>query len=57
MSGKTLTITGLALYMGWSKRSTYRMLNDGRFSVPPIPGMSPRRWNVEDVDAWRAVHQ
>lgn len=54
MSAKTLTLTGVALYLGYSRRSLYNMLEDGRFPVRPIPGTSPRRWNIDDLDAWRA---
>jgi predicted DNA-binding transcriptional regulator AlpA len=53
MAGKTLTLAATARYLGYSRRSLYNMLNDGRFSVPPIPGTQPRRWNVEALDAWR----
>ena len=53
MTGKTLTLTALAEYLGIKKRTLYNMLKDGRFDCPPIPRVTPRRWNVEDVDAWR----
>lgn len=52
---KTLTLTELAQYIGVKKRSLYNMIADGRFDVEPIPRLSPRRWNVEDVDKWRGV--
>lgn len=52
---KTLSLTELALYLGFNKRTLYKMINDGRFPVAPIKGLSPRRWNVEDVDAWRSA--
>jgi predicted DNA-binding transcriptional regulator AlpA len=55
MTGKTLTLTALALHIGVKKRTLYNMLKDGRFPVDPIPGLRPRRWNVEDVDRWRGV--
>lgn len=55
MSGKTMNLTGLARYLGYSRRSLYNMIADGRFPVPPISVHGPRRWNVEDVDAWRGV--
>ena len=54
MPGKTLTLTQLYPYLGFKRRTFYNMLKDGRFPVTPIPGTKPRRWNVDDVDAWRA---
>ena len=51
-NGKTLSLTQLSVYLGISKRSLYNMIDDGRFPVPAIRGTSPRRWFVEDVDAW-----
>jgi predicted DNA-binding transcriptional regulator AlpA len=54
MTGKTLTLSDTARYLGYSRRTLYNMLNDGRFPVKPIPDTSPRRWNIEDLDAWRA---
>lgn len=53
---KTLSLTQLADYLNIDKRTLYRMIEDGRFTVPPIKGTHPRRWNVEDVDAWRGVN-
>lgn len=53
MPGKTLCLAAAARYLGVSRRSLYNQLKDGRFTVSPIPGTSPRRWNVEDLDAWR----
>lgn len=50
---KTLKLTDVAQYLGLTKRTLYNMIDDGRFPVTPIPGTKPRRWNVEDVDAWR----
>lgn len=50
-----MNLTGLARYLGYSRRSLYNMIADGRFPVPPISVHGPRRWNVEDVDAWRGV--
>lgn len=51
---KILKLTEVALYLGVPKRTLYDMLSDGRFPVRPIPGTQPRRWNVDDLDAWRA---
>lgn len=53
MSKKTLSLTELAEYLGFTKRTLYNMIKDERFKVSPITGLVPRRWNVEDVDAWR----
>ena len=53
MTQKTLTLTKLADYLGFTKRTLYNMIQDGRFPVSSIKGTQPRRWNVEDVDAWR----
>lgn len=50
---KTLTLTKLAQYLGIHKRTLHRMIEDGRFPVKPVEGLKPRRWNIEDVDAWR----
>lgn len=50
---KTLTLTELANYLGIPKRTLYDMISDGRFTVEPIAHLTPRRWNIEDVDAWR----
>lgn len=55
MTGKTLCLADVALYIGVSRRSIYNMLKDGRFSVEPIPNTRPRRWNIEALDAWRGV--
>lgn len=53
MQQTTLTIEDVATYLGVSRATIYNMLKDGRFPVVPIQGVSPRRWNIEDVDAWR----
>jgi excisionase family DNA binding protein len=50
---KTLTLTELSEYLGIPRRSLYRMIERGIFNVEPIPHIRPRRWNVEQVDAWR----
>lgn len=44
-----------ARYLGMSRKTLYNMMKDGRFTVTPIPGTSPRRWNVEELDQWRGV--
>lgn len=53
MTGKTLKLSAVAQYLGFSRRTLYNMMEDGRFPVQPIPGTQPRRWNIEDLDAWR----
>jgi len=50
---KILKLIDVARYLGIPKRTLYDMLSDGRFSVEPIPGTKPRRWNIDDIDAWR----
>lgn len=52
-----MNLTELANYLGIKKRTLYDMINDKRFPVEPIKGMQPRRWNIEDIDRWRGVHQ
>ena len=51
---KILTLTEVAQHLGVNKRTLYRMVEDHRFPVRPIPGTSPRKWAVEDVDLWVA---
>lgn len=50
---KTLNLTQVAERIGISRKTLYNMIEDGQFPVSPIKGLYPRRWNVEDVDAWR----
>jgi predicted DNA-binding transcriptional regulator AlpA len=52
---KTLNLTQLSQYLGIKRRTLYYMIEDGRFPVNPILHSDPRRWNIEDVDAWRGV--
>lgn len=54
---KTMTLTQTANYLGIPKTTLYDMIKDGRFKVEPIKGMSPRRWNIEDIDKWRGVEK
>lgn len=49
---KLLTITKLAEYIGIPKRTLYDMITDGRFDVAPQRGSDPRKWHVDNVDAW-----
>lgn len=53
MPGTTLTLAGVARYLGWSRQSLYNQLKDGRFPVRPIPNTRPRKWNIDDIDRWR----
>ena len=53
MLAKTLTLTEVAEYIGITRRALYMWIEDGRFPCTPIPDSKPRRWNIEDVDAWR----
>lgn len=53
MIAKTHTLTSAARYLGVSRVTLYNWLKDGRFAVPCIPNSKPRRWNIEDLDAWR----
>lgn len=52
MNKKTLTLTEVAQHIGVNKRTLYRMLDDNRFPVKPIPRTSPRIWFIADVNAW-----
>lgn len=50
---KILKLVDVARHLTIPVRTLYDMIDDGRFNVKPIEGMKPRRWNIEDVDAWR----
>lgn len=54
MTKKILTLTEVAQHLGVNKRTLYRMLEDKRFPVRPIPRTDPRKWSVDDVDSWVA---
>lgn len=54
MDAQTYTLAKAARYLGVTRQTLYNMLKDGRFPVQPIPGTQPRRWNVADLDAWKA---
>lgn len=49
---KTLQLAAVARYIGVPRRTLYNQLKSGRFPVQPLPGTNPRRWKVEDLDAW-----
>lgn len=50
---KILKLVDVAQHLGIPVRTLYDMLRDGRFPVEPVPDSKPRRWNIEDVEAWR----
>jgi predicted DNA-binding transcriptional regulator AlpA len=50
---KILKLVDVARHLGVPVRTLYDMIADGRFPVPSIPNSKPRRWNIEDVEAWR----
>lgn len=54
MTARTMIAVELAAYIGVSRKTLYNMINDKRFAVEPIPNTKPRRWYIEDVDAWLA---
>ena len=49
---KTLKCKEVAQYIDVPLRTFYRMLDDKRFPVDPIPNTKPRLWNTADIDAW-----
>lgn len=51
MSGSTYCAADVARHLGVSRPTFYKMLEDGRFSVPHIEGTEPRRWRVADVES------
>ena len=51
MSGSTYCAADVAKHLGVSRATFYNMLKDGRFSVPCVPGTSPRRWRIDEVVA------
>lgn len=53
---RMLTLTELSKYLCIPRRTFYRMVIDGRFAVKPVAGTKPRRWRIEDVNAWRDTH-
>ena len=52
-SAKTLNVCEVAEYIGVSRRTLYRMIDDQRFTVKPIKGTKPARWNIAALDIWR----
>lgn len=51
-TAKTMTLEEVAQHIGVSRKTLYRMLDDGRFCVEPIAKTKPRRWSTEAVNIW-----
>lgn len=51
---KVLNLTETAKYLGIPKRTLFDMIETRRF-VEPIKGTSPRLWNIDAIEAWRAA--
>lgn len=47
-----LKISQVAEKIGVSRRQIYKMIDDGRFNVKPIPGTKPRLWHGQAVQDW-----
>lgn len=50
MSGSTYRAAQVAEHIGVSRATFYKMLKDGRFSIPSIEGTKPSRWRIADVE-------
>lgn len=48
-----LTATQVARHIGVCRKSLYNMIDDGRFNVPPLPDLLPRKWRLSDVERWK----
>ena len=48
----TANLTKVAKMTGISRRTLYKMIDDGRFPVAPISGTKPPRWSVQAVTDW-----
>lgn len=55
MTKLLLSLTDLAERLGVSRPTAYKYVNTVGFPkpVPCEPGSTARRWNVEEIDAWR----
>lgn len=53
MKKDIISLTELSDYLGIPKRTIYDMVQDGRFPVAPIKNSQPKKWNIEEIDAWR----
>jgi excisionase family DNA binding protein len=49
---ETANLTKVAKMTGISRRTLYKMIDDGRFPVAPIAGTKPSRWSVQAVTDW-----
>jgi predicted DNA-binding transcriptional regulator AlpA len=47
---KTLNVTDLAQYLGVHRSTAHKIVKGDDFPKP-IPAL--KRWNIEEVDAWR----
>ncbi len=52
MTGKLLTATRVAEHLGIARQTLYVWIDSGRFPVEPAPGTKPRRWRLEELNAW-----
>jgi len=50
---KILKLVDVSRHLGVPVRTLYDWIGKERF-VAPIAGTKPPRWNLEDVEAWRA---
>jgi len=50
---KTLNATEVSKHLGVTVKTFYNMIKDGRFPVRSIKGLTPRRWNLEEIEQWR----
>lgn len=46
----TMNLTKAARYVGIAKRTFYRMIQEKRFPVEPLPDTHPRRWSRAALD-------
>jgi len=51
---KTLTVSQMSEYLGIKTRTLYRMIDENRFLIDPLPGITPRLWRIADIDKWLA---
>jgi excisionase family DNA binding protein len=48
----TMTVSDVAKAANVSRWTIYNWIETGKFTVPPIKGTKPSRWNAADVHAW-----
>jgi excisionase family DNA binding protein len=52
---KTLyNLKDVAEKLGLSRQTVYNQLKNNTFPLPPVPGLTPRRWRASDVDKFVA---